>query len=39
VALLTGIENGQALEGDPANVERFAALGARYVTLTWMNSN
>jgi membrane dipeptidase len=39
VALLTGIENGQALEGDPANVERFADLGARYVTLTWMNSN
>lgn len=39
VALLTGIENGQALEGDPANVERFAALGVRYVTLTWMNSN
>jgi membrane dipeptidase len=39
VALLTGIENGQALEGDPANVARFAALGARYVTLTWTNSN
>lgn len=39
VALLTGIENGQALEGDPANVARFAALGVRYVTLTWMNSN
>jgi len=39
VALLTGIENGQALEGDPANVARFAALGARYLTLTWMNSN
>jgi len=39
VALLTGIENGQALERDPANVARFAALGARYVTLTWMNSN
>jgi membrane dipeptidase len=39
IALLTGIENGQALEGDPANVARFAALGARYITLTWMHSN
>jgi len=39
VALLAGIENGQALEGDPANVARFAALGVRYLTLTWMNSN
>ena len=39
IALLCGIENGQALEGDPANVARFRALGARYLTLTWMNSN
>lgn len=39
VALLTGIENGQALEGDPGAVARFAALGVRYLTLTWMNSN
>lgn len=39
VALLAGIENGQALEGDPANVARFAGLGVRYLTLTWMNSN
>ena len=39
IALLTGIENGQALEGDPGLVAGFAALGARYLTLTWMNSN
>jgi len=39
IALLAGIENGQALEGDPGLVARFAALGARYITLTWMNSN
>ena len=39
IALLCGIENGQALEGDPANVARFRSLGVRYLTLTWMNSN
>jgi membrane dipeptidase len=39
IALLCGIENGQALEGDPANVAHFRAFGARYLTLTWMNSN
>lgn len=39
IALLSGIENGQALEGDAANVARFRSLGARYLTLTWMNSN
>jgi membrane dipeptidase len=39
IALLSGIENGQALEGDPANVARLRSLGARYLTLTWMNSN
>jgi membrane dipeptidase len=39
IALLCVIENGQALEGDPANVAHFRSLGARYLTLTWMNSN
>lgn len=39
VALLAGVENGQALEGRVENVERLRALGARYLTLTWMNSN
>lgn len=39
VALLAGVENGQALEGRVENVERLRALGARYLTLTWMNSS
>ena len=39
VALLAGVENGQALEGNPENVQRLHRLGARYLTLTWMNSN
>lgn len=39
VALLAGVENGQALEGRLENVARLRALGARYLTLTWMHSN
>lgn len=39
VALLAGVENGQALEGRVENVARLHALGARYLTLTWMNSS
>jgi membrane dipeptidase len=39
VALLAAVENGQALEGRVENVARLHALGARYLTLTWMNSN
>lgn len=39
VALLAGVENGQALGGRVENVARLRALGARYLTLTWMNSN
>lgn len=39
VALLAAIENGQALEGDPDNLDRFHARGVRLLTLTWMNSN
>jgi membrane dipeptidase len=39
VALLAGVENGQALEGRVDNVVRLHELGARYLTLTWMNSN
>ncbi len=39
VALLAGVENGQALEGRVESVARLHALGARYLTLTWMNSN
>jgi len=39
LALLAGIENGQAFEGRVENVTRARELGASYVTLTWMNSN
>ena len=39
VALLAGVENGQALEGRIENLERLHALGVRYMTLTWMDSN
>jgi membrane dipeptidase len=39
VALLAGVENGDALQGRVENVERLYALGARYLTLTWMQSN
>lgn len=39
LALLAGVENGQALEGRVENVERARDLGASYLTLTWMNSN
>ncbi|MGH7572533.1 MAG: dipeptidase [Gemmatimonadota bacterium] len=38
-ALLAGVENAQALDDDLGNVTRLRALGARYLTLTWMNSN
>ena len=39
IALLAGVENAEALDDDPDNVGRLHALGARYLTLTWMNSN
>lgn len=39
IALLAGVENAEALDGDPANAARLKDLGARYLTLTWMNSN
>jgi len=39
VALLAGVENGDALEGQVENVARLRDLGARYLTLTWMRSN
>ncbi|MGH7562975.1 MAG: dipeptidase [Gemmatimonadota bacterium] len=38
-ALLAGVENAQALDDDLDNVTRLRGLGARYLTLTWMNSN
>lgn len=39
IALLAGVENGQALEGRVENVARLREMGARYLTLTWMNTN
>ena len=39
IAFLAGVENGEALEGRIENAARLHALGARYLTLTWMNSN
>lgn len=38
-ALLAGVENAQALDDDLDGVARLHALGMRYLTLTWMNSN
>jgi membrane dipeptidase len=39
IAALGGIEGGQALEGDPAAVERFARRGVRYVGLLHFSAN
>ncbi len=39
VAGILGVEGGHALEGDPANIDRFFERGVRVLTLTWNNSN
>jgi membrane dipeptidase len=39
LAAMGGIEGGQALEGDPANVEYFAARGVRAIGLLHFSSN
>jgi membrane dipeptidase len=39
IALLAGVENGDALEKRVANIERLHDHGARYLTLTWMHTN
>jgi membrane dipeptidase len=39
IACLTGIEGGHALEGDIANVERFARRGVRYLGLLHFSKN
>jgi membrane dipeptidase len=39
VAALIGVEGGHAIEGDIRILRDFYRLGARYMTLTWMNSN
>ena len=38
-AALMGIEGGHAIEGSPALLRIYHALGASYMTLTWNNSN
>lgn len=39
VAIVPAVENGHACGGDPARLRRFAALGARYMTLTHTGHN
>lgn len=38
-AALMGIEGGHCIEGSLALLRQFHALGARYMSLTWNNSN
>lgn len=39
VAAVLAVENGTALDGDPANVDRLYARGVRMMSLTWNTSN
>ncbi len=39
IAALMGLEGGHAIENDLANLRDFHALGVRYLTLTWSNTN
>ena len=39
LAALMGVEGGHAIEGDIRVLRDFYRLGARYMTLTWSNSN
>jgi membrane dipeptidase len=39
IATLIGVEGGHAMEGDIRVLRDFYRLGARYMTLTWANSN
>jgi membrane dipeptidase len=39
ISILLGLENGSALEGEPANLKHFYDRGVRYVTLTHSKNN
>ena len=39
IAILMGIEGGHSIEDSIALLRQFYALGVRYMTLTWSNSN
>ena len=39
IAAVLSVENGSALDGDPANVDRLFARGVRIASLTWNQSN
>ncbi|HKW26425.1 MAG TPA: dipeptidase [Terriglobales bacterium] len=39
LAALMGVEGGHAIEGDMRVLRDFYRLGARYMTLTWSNTN
>jgi len=39
IAALMGIEGGHSIENSLALLRQYYALGARYMTLTWANSN
>ena len=39
LAVLMGVEGGHAIEGDLRLLRDFHRLGARYMTLTWSNTN
>lgn len=39
IATLIGVEGGHSIENNIAILRNFYRLGARYMTLTWMNTN
>ena len=39
IAAVLSVENGSAIDGDPANLDRLYARGVRILSLTWNQSN